>query len=171
MPKILLYCKHHPTLCCSTPGQCRYPPAIDNTYLLPSPSGEASGHEEGACGRGGDFILLLFELAPSQPMMYTHFNTHREAYSNAMPLALISNAFWGRIRSCLVRFSVCSGMVTLDNATWSSRPTKPYKPASRSIEKPTRHLRRKVLCHGIVQKATFMHDMASGGQLFPAADS
>ncbi|PKK48195.1 hypothetical protein CI102_6545 [Trichoderma harzianum] len=65
------------------------------------------------------------------------------------------------MRSCLFQFPVCSVLVTLNNAAQSSRPTKPYKPASRSIEKPTRHLRRKVLCHGIVQKATFMHDMAS----------
>lgn len=48
-----LYCKHHTTLVVQPLVSVVIPLPIDNTYLLPSPSGEASGHEEGACGRGG----------------------------------------------------------------------------------------------------------------------
>ncbi|KAL7959769.1 hypothetical protein V8C34DRAFT_278705 [Trichoderma compactum] len=74
--------------------------------------------------------------------------------------------FGGECVHVCVDFQYALGWLLLTMPPWSSRPTKPHQPASRSIEKPTRHLRRKVLCHGIVRKATFMHDMASRGQLF-----
>ncbi|KAL7941631.1 hypothetical protein V8C42DRAFT_173272 [Trichoderma barbatum] len=51
--------------CCSTPGQCRYPPAIDNTSLLPSLSGEASGFRGGGVweGRVGHGMQLDFPVS------------------------------------------------------------------------------------------------------------